>query len=181
MVLIKTNLSNMFTSMTSSTGNMGWCHKATVPQKNLQFIAHINLYKFCSKLPIFFLQSEKLPRDNEFLTMDGPKLSQIFLLWKKNTWWMVLLVSWTSFTLKFLTYNELYTIVQYCRLSNRYNFWLPMVILVVNFNFINISSNGILFMLMVTWAEITPDKYQNNEQNDNQMSVYTSDSAPISY
>lgn len=56
-----------------------------------------------------------------------------------------------------------------------------MVILVVNFNFINISSNGILFMLMVTWADITPDKYQNNEQNDNQMSVYTSDSAPISY
>lgn len=56
-----------------------------------------------------------------------------------------------------------------------------MVILVVNFNFINISSNGILFMLMVTGAEITPDKYQNNEQNDNQMSVYTSDSAPISY
>lgn len=104
--------------------------------------------------------------------MDGPKLSQIFLLWKKNTWWMVLLVSWTSFTLKFLTYNELYTIVQYCRLPNRYNFWLPMVILVVNFNFINISSNGILFMLMVTWAEITPDKYQNNEQNDNQMSVH---------
>lgn len=177
MVLIKTNLSNMFTSMTSSTGNMGWCHRATVPQKSLQFIAHINLYKFCTKLPIFFYSQKSFRETMSFWQWMGQSCLRYFNSERK----MVLLVSWTSFTLKFLTYNELYTIVQYCRLPNRYNFWLPMVILVVNFNFINISSNGILFMLMVTWAEITPDKYQNNEQNDNQMSVYTSDSAPISY
>lgn len=114
MVLIKTNLSNMFTSMTSSTENMGWCHRATVPRKNLQFIAHINLYKFCTKLPIFFYSQKSFRETMSFWQWMGQSCLRYFYSERKiPDGWFCLLVGLLSLWNFLLTMNciLLYSIV----------------------------------------------------------------------